>query len=91
MDTFSLKDDKILFWKTWPHMKYKWSIERHKQRNMIFDDTIIDKAAQSCNKWDDVWIIILFEKKTAEIYGSAVTFEYLSFPFSHSCSSIDSR
>jgi len=31
-------------------MKYKWSIERHKQRNMIFDDTIIDKAAQSCNK-----------------------------------------
>ena len=39
---------------------------------MIFDNTIIDKAAQSCNKWDDVWIIILFEKKkTAEIYGSA--------------------
>ena len=37
---------------------------------MIFDNTIIDKAAQSCNKWDDVWIIILFEKKTAEIFAT---------------------
>ena len=50
------KSDAILFWKTWTHMKYKWFIERQKQRNMIFDDTVIDEAAQSCNDWNDVWI-----------------------------------
>ena len=68
MDTFSRKNAKILFWKTWPHMKYKWSIERHKQRNMIFDDTMIDKAAQSCNNLDYAWIITLFEKNSWNLW-----------------------
>ena len=37
---------------------------------MFFEVTEIDKAAQSCNNWDEVWIMSLFEEeKTAEIYG----------------------